>query len=216
METRPAMKKRRPLVIAHRGWSSRYPENTMPAIRAAIRLGVDMVEIDVQQTRDGELVVFHDYRLDLIYGVRKRVRDALRRELPGAPTLREVLRLKFPLLIEIKGADPGNVAALVRDRKDCIVFSVYAGKVRRLTGVTRFGLAARNPKSKIQNLKSVAGWGLSRKLVTPAIVKQIHRRGQNLFVWTVNRREEMQRLTRWGVDGLITNHPDVALRLRGK
>src|SRR2546425_1409628 len=94
------------IVIAHRGFSSRYPENTLPAIRAAIRLGVDMVEIDVQQTRDGELVVFHDYRLDRIYGVHKRVRDAWRTEMPGTPTLREVLRLKFPVLLEIKGADP--------------------------------------------------------------------------------------------------------------
>src|SRR6266566_5004883 len=120
------------IVIAHRGFSGRYPENTLAAIRAAMRLRVDMVEIDVQQTCDGKLIVFHDYRLDRIYGVRKRVRDALRRELPDAPTLSEVLSLNFPLLIEIKGADPEKVGALVRHRKNVIVFSIHAGKTQRL------------------------------------------------------------------------------------
>ena len=198
------------IIIAHRGFSSRYPENTMPAIRAAIRLGVDMVEIDVQQTCDGELMVFHDYRLGRIYGVRKRVRDVTRREMPGAPTLAEVLRFNFPLLIEIKGADPEKVAALVRDRMDVIVFSVHPGKVQRLAGVRRFGLYAR----QIRFPKGVTGLGLSRRLVrTPAVVRRIHRRGLKLFVWTVNRRSEMERLARWGVDGLNTNYPDRALQL---
>jgi glycerophosphoryl diester phosphodiesterase len=198
------------IIIAHRGFSSRYPENTLPAIRAAIRLGVDMVEIDVQQTRDNELVVFHDYRLDRIYGVRKRVRDALRRELPDAPTLSEVLRLNFPLLIEIKGAEPDRVSALVRGRKDVIIFSVHPRKMRRVTGVTRFGLYAR----WIRFPKGVAGLGLSRRLVTsPGVVKRVHKRGLKLFVWTVNRSEEMRRLRDWGVDGLITNYPDRALQL---
>jgi glycerophosphoryl diester phosphodiesterase len=208
MGAEPALK--RPLIIAHRGFSSQYPENTLAAIRAAIRLGVDMVEIDVQQTREGELVVFHDYRLQRIYGVRMRVRDAWRRELPDAPTLTEVLRLNFPLLIEIKGADPERVADAVRGRKDVIVFSVHPAKVQRLSGVTRFGLYAR----WIRFPKGVAGLGLSRRLVrSPATVRRVHRRGLKLFVWTVDQPTEMRRLAAWGVDGIITNYPDRALQL---
>ena len=65
----------KPLVIAHRGFSGRYPENTLAAIRAAIQLGVDLVEIDVHETADGRLIVFHDYRLNRICGVSGRVRD---------------------------------------------------------------------------------------------------------------------------------------------
>jgi glycerophosphoryl diester phosphodiesterase len=195
-------------IIAHRGFSSRYPENTMAAIRAAIRLGVDMVEIDVQQTRDDQLVVFHDYRLNRIYGVRKRVRDALRRELPGAPTLGAVLGLNFPLLVEIKGADPEKVRAAVGKREDVIVFSIHPGKSEGFRN--RFGLFAR----RIAYPPGIRGLGLSRRLVTPAVVKQVHRRGWKLFAWTVNQADEMRRLRDWGVDGLITNYPDVALRLR--
>ncbi|OFW05780.1 MAG: hypothetical protein A3I61_06950 [Acidobacteria bacterium RIFCSPLOWO2_02_FULL_68_18] len=48
------------LAIAHRGARAFAPENTLPAIRAAARLGANVVELDVQTSRDGELVVFHD------------------------------------------------------------------------------------------------------------------------------------------------------------
>lgn len=51
-------------VAAHRGWSSRYPENTMEAFRAALSLNVDQLETDVRITRDGELVLIHDVKVD--------------------------------------------------------------------------------------------------------------------------------------------------------
>lgn len=226
METVAAMK-RRPLVIAHRGWSARYVENTMPAIRAALRLGVDFVEIDVHETRDGEIVVFHDYRLDRICGVRKRVREATLEEMkrcnPGIPALAEVLRAcrgRARVLVEIKRADPRKVAAVIkrcRMQRNVIVFSLSIPVMKAVAEVAprvpRFGLIARNLKSSVSNLKSVkvGGVGLSRRLVTsPAVVRAMHQRGWKLLVWTVNRRAELQRLIAWGVDGLITNHPDRA------
>lgn len=51
-------------VAAHRGWCSAYPENTMPAFRAAAELGVDQLETDVRVTKDGELVLIHDATVD--------------------------------------------------------------------------------------------------------------------------------------------------------
>ena len=51
-------------VAAHRGFSEKYPENTMPAFRAAIALGVDQIETDVRITKDGELVLVHDGMVD--------------------------------------------------------------------------------------------------------------------------------------------------------
>ena len=51
-------------VAAHRGCSAKYPENTMPAFRAAIALGVDQIETDVRITKDGELVLIHDAYVD--------------------------------------------------------------------------------------------------------------------------------------------------------
>ena len=54
----------RPLTIAHRGHSIAVPENTLEAYRRAIDLGVDMIECDVNRTKDGELVMIHDWTLD--------------------------------------------------------------------------------------------------------------------------------------------------------
>lgn len=51
-------------VAAHRGWRSKYPENTMAAFRAAVELGVDQIETDVRVTKDGELVLIHDAAVD--------------------------------------------------------------------------------------------------------------------------------------------------------
>jgi glycerophosphoryl diester phosphodiesterase len=58
---------------------------------------------------------------------------------------------------------------------------------------------------------NIEGLGISRRLVTsPRVVRQIHRRGWKVFVWTVNREAKMKKLASWGVDGIITNYPDRA------
>lgn len=221
----------RPLVVAHRGFSAAYPENTLAAVRAALKLGVDFVEVDVHETRDGELIVFHDYRLKRICGVRGRVRDKTRAELQrlnaGIPTLAEVLRTcrgKAKVLIEIKRADPRKVAALVEEsemEREVIVFSLSPRRMNALAAanprIPRFGLIARNLRARVAQLNStvaVEGLGLSRRLVrSRAVVERVHRRGWKLFVWTVNGPEQMRRLAGWGVDGLITDRPDLAQQL---
>lgn len=210
----------KPLIIAHRGFSSRYPENTLASIHAAIDLGVDMVEIDVQETVDGELIVFHDDDLKRLCGVRGRVNATplarLRQLKPDVPTLAEVLAAcPTRLLIEIKAADPVKVATQVRGQ-DVIVFSFSRPHLEQFAAaapqVPRFGLFDRTVRPL--NVP-IAGVGLSRQLIrTRRSVESIHQRGWQLFVWTVNRETEMRRLIDWGVDGLITNYPDIALKLR--
>ncbi len=124
----------RPRIFAHRGDSGAFPENTLPAFRAAARLGAPYIELDVHMTRDGEIVVFHDPELERITG-----REGLLKELTlsqlqaldagyhfardgghpfrGAgiriPTLREVLselRSEF-FVIEVKQVTPSVTAA---------------------------------------------------------------------------------------------------------
>ena len=53
-------------VAAHRGWSEKYPENTMLAFRKAAELGVDQIEMDIRVTKDGQLVVIHDETVDRV------------------------------------------------------------------------------------------------------------------------------------------------------
>ncbi len=219
---------RRPLIIAHRGFSSRYPENTLASVNAALQLGVDFVEIDVQETGDGELIVFHDYRLNRICRARGRVRHKTLAEIqqlnPQVPTLRGVLaacRGRARVLIEIKRADPRKVAELITKlcmEQEVVVFSLSVPRMKRFAaaapGVPRFGLIARNPLWAMARLKAavdIEGIGINRRLVTsPRVVRSFHRRGWKVFVWTVNREVEMKRLVSWGVDGIITNYPDRA------
>ena len=107
-------------VIAHRGASAYYPENTMISFEGAIAMGADMVELDVQLTRDGEVVVFHDEKLSRCTNSKGKISDYTFVELQkldagswfdkkyqGAkiPTLEEVLKLcrdKIAVNIEIK------------------------------------------------------------------------------------------------------------------
>ena len=104
--------------FAHRGlWTPRLPENSMSAFELAARRGKG-IELDIQATRDGRIVVFHDDDLFRMCGVKRRVRDMTLAELrtltlngtrERIPTLAEVLRLvdgRVPLLIEIKGDKP--------------------------------------------------------------------------------------------------------------
>jgi glycerophosphoryl diester phosphodiesterase len=212
-----------PAIIAHRGFSSRHVENTMPAFRAALELGVDFVEVDVHETRDGELVIFHDYRLNRICGVRRRVCDATLAEMkrlnPTIPTLREVLTLcrgKARVLVEIKRADPRKVAAQIEARRmerEVIVFALSMRRMKEFAAanprIPRFALVAGRLPHKLPF--DAEGIGASRRLIrSRGDVERIHRRGWKLFVWTVNRRCEMERLAEWGADGIITNYPDRA------
>jgi len=64
MSNNPWLREYRPLSVAHRGHSIAYPENTLEAYRKAIELGVEMIECDVNITRDGQLVMIHDSTLD--------------------------------------------------------------------------------------------------------------------------------------------------------
>ena len=107
-------------ITAHRGDVSQAPENTIPAFKAAIESGADWIELDINQTKDGVLVVLHDENLMRVAGVPHKVRDLTYDEIrsldvgsrlgpdfqgTSIPTLSEVLdycRGKIKLNIEIK------------------------------------------------------------------------------------------------------------------
>ena len=88
-------------VAAHRGWCSKYPENTMSAFKAALELGVDQIETDVRITKDGHLVLIHDNTVDRTTNGKGRVRDLTLNELKELdagngekiPTLEELMEL---------------------------------------------------------------------------------------------------------------------------
>lgn len=212
-----------PLIIAHRGFSGRYPENTIAAVRAAIRLGVDAVEIDVQQTRDGRLIVFHDQNLRRVARRPERIGDmdwsSLRRLRLAIPTLEQVLRAcrhKTRLFIEIKRADPVAVAGMIHRQRMSRQVTVMCFSAERLR-------CFRQCAPEIETVALIAratdtiepgptGVGVCQRLLrSRRDVERWRRRAGKVYVWTVNRAADLRRYADLGVDGLITNRPDRAL-----
>jgi len=157
------------LKIAHRGYSSRYPENTLPAFEGAVAAGADMIELDVRLSRDGELVVIYDATIDRTSNGRGRMADLTLAELrrfsyPNAmtafgrvpiPTLAEVIDrvgAQVTLNVEIKGRRSGSagmerlIAALLRRKGavDRVIVSAFDRRalveMKRADGQVRTGL----------------------------------------------------------------------------
>lgn len=217
-------------LIAHRGASAYRPENTIEAFELALEMGARAIEFDVQQAKDGELVVVHDPDLKRTAGRPERVRELSAGDLEGAgvPTLSRVFDLAAPratLHLELKQAQPlyrgmaERAVAMLRERallKNVVVSSFHhpsLARVRELEPAARLGyLVGRTPRAKA--LAEAEGLGcesvhVSVRQADAAWVRGAHAAGMRLLVYTVNTREELERLERIGVDGVFTNHPDL-------
>ncbi len=222
------------LVIAHRGASAAAPENTVEAFRMAAELGADWVELDARLSGDGVVVVHHDACLP-----DGRIISAVpSAELPDhVPTLAQALEAcgDLGVNIEIKNLpdDPDHdaqpivvdaVAGVVQaylgpDRT--VVSSFDMGAVDRLHGVdptipvgwliVDLGDPARAVERAVAHEMSTIHPYVD--LVDPALVRRAHQAGLGVHVWTVDDPDRMRRLVDWGVDGIITNVPDVARRV---
>ena len=104
-----------PTVFAHRGFAGKYPENTVAAVRGAVADGADAVEVDVQPTADGDVVVFHDRRLDGDTDVLTDESGVIRERPTAEVTAARVLGTdeRVPLLADVLSAVPTSVTVNV-------------------------------------------------------------------------------------------------------
>lgn len=253
----------RVLNIAHRGASAAHPENTRPAIVGALSAGADVVEVDIQRTRDGRLVNFHDCTLERATNVTEvfvgrepyRLRDFTLAELrqldfggwfdpahTGEPvlTLAEVLEELddgLGLLLELSPCGyPGLAADVARElaslpgvlsdrlaRGGLVVQSFVltdAREFHELLPEVPIGLLCpeRRPLSDAV-LEEVASWvhqiNPEHTMVDEVLVKRVHELGMRISPWIVNQPERMRELSGLGVDGLITDRPDLVSELFG-
>lgn len=137
------------LRVAHRGASREAPENTLRALKRALELGVDAIEVDARLTRDGAPVLFHDANLRRLARASGRVEDLTRAELQAyrvggepIPTLGEALQLvrgRAILHIEVKpGEQLGPILKSVRDAEAehwVVLGSFDAGLVGQMTSL---------------------------------------------------------------------------------
>jgi glycerophosphoryl diester phosphodiesterase len=239
----------RPLIIAHRGASAVAPQNTLAAFRKAMELGADGVELDVQLSADGAVVVIHDLTVDKTTDGTGRVAEKTLAKLKALdagirfspqfagehiPTLSQVfeaLEGKLLVNVELKDFNPRSsvlaapVVEVVRKyaMEKRVLFSSFnpfaLRAVKRLAPQIPAGLLyapnlaiylrrawlapfvpheARHPESS---------------MVTARTMKWYRAHGLHVNVWTVDDPAEMRRLMALGVDGIITNKPDVLSRI---
>jgi glycerophosphoryl diester phosphodiesterase len=212
----------RPLVLAHRGASRAAAENTPEAFQLALRLGADGVELDARRAGRGELVVYHDPEL-----AGTPVRRILEPPLPGLATALDASAGGL-VNVELKtdGDAAGGVAAAFcallhrRGGRDRVLASSFDPLALRTVRALRPNI----PTALVIGADSDVGAALREaaiarhralhpksELVDRMLVEHARKLGIALHVWTVNDADEVARLARLGVDGVITDVPDIAL-----
>ncbi|MSR97478.1 hypothetical protein FYJ28_01415 [Arthrobacter sp. BL-252-APC-1A] len=231
------------LILGHRGFSGGGAENTISGLRAASSAGADMVEMDVMQTSDGGFVVMHDASLQRLAGRNAAVADLTLAELTSMtvqdqfghtdliPSLTDYVRaaqeIGEPLLIEMKmhgGETEDYVERLVAELEslEALEENIYhsldkdsAEELKRLrpglyVGLTMAVAGVAAPETTADFIV------VEEASYTDAVRESAWKDGKEFYVWTVNGPEAIRNMLRDGVDGIITDHPDLALQDRNQ
>jgi glycerophosphoryl diester phosphodiesterase len=226
------------VVIAHRGAAGSAPENTLASVALAVEQGADLVEIDVQESADGEVVVVHDSDLMRVGGAAIKIWEATSDELqevdvgswygpefsgervPNLEQVLEICRGRSRVVIELKYYGHNQrlekrVAEIV-DRagmEDHIILMSLASDIVTSMKATR-------PDWTVGLLTAKAVGNLTRSnadflavhvgIANHRFVRRAHAAGKEVYVWTVNDKLNMSRMMSRGVDGIITDHPALA------
>ena len=225
-------------VIAHRGASLAGPRNTLAAFRLAIEQGADYIELDVQESADGEVLVVHDSDLMSVAGVPMEIWNTPAATLRSVDigshagpqfsgervsTLVDALELckgKVRVVVELKSYGHNQrleekVAAIVEAagmENDCIFMSMdhtTAWKMKHLRPEWRVGVLVAKAFGDVRTL-GADFLAVEARMATPRFVRRAHRAGQDVYVWTVNDPAWMLNAMSRGADGLITDRPDLA------
>lgn len=236
-----------PLIIAHRGASRQAPENTMSAFQRALELGAGGIELDVQMSADGYLVVIHDEAVDRTSNGKGLVKDKTLAELKsldfGSWFSEEFRDEKIPELDEVLWLLSGWDGLLNIEIKNGPVF--YPGIEKAVTDALhkyrrteRTIISSFNHYSLVEihkydpDIKTaplyMAGlykpWEYALSMgaaaihpffynIVPEVVNGCRQNNIMINPFTVGEPEHIKAVAFAGVDGIITNAPDVALRI---
>jgi glycerophosphoryl diester phosphodiesterase len=221
--------------IGHRGAKGLLAENTLESIELALSFGVDAIEIDVHRCKSGELVVIHDYTLDRTTNGSGEIteynlvelKELLVEEKYKIPLLTEVLDLiegKCEINIELKGTNTAEgTCDIVKDYVENKGWSYSDFILSSFQNNELFEVFKTNKNIPIGILSKASvteAIELGEKLKAIAIhpsmgitsrdnVKQCHQAGFKVNVWTVNDFKSIERMKDFGVDGIISDFPDL-------
>jgi len=222
------------LSIAHRGAMGYEPENTLKAYQKALDLKADMIELDAFVCKSGEVVCFHDRKLNRTTNgkgfVVKKTLEQLKKLDAGKgekiPTLEETLDLidkKAKVNIELKGKRTLKpVLRIIRKyivtkgwpHEHFLISSVERHKLRKYARAkANFhigALLAYRPFGFLKFAQRIKAYSVhvNRRLLSRNFVIEAHERNLKVFVWTVDEPQEIKWMKAIGVDGIFTNYPD--------
>ena len=208
-------------IIAHRGASAFFKENTIPAFKAAYAMGINSFETDIQLSKDGFLVLAHDYFFN-----KKPIKEFYLKELKalGLSTLEELLTIldkRSKLNIEIKN-DNNIYPAIEKKLALCLkkygqdknpnflISSFYTPSLKNIKELLpnlKIGLLTKNFDLKqIETLKPYSV-NMSHKRITKNIIGICHKRNIKVFIYTVNDLKLFEKLKKDGVDAVFSDNP---------
>lgn len=225
---------RRVEAVVHRLGGDLDIENTLEGQEAALELGAGAAETDIQRTKDGEYIIFHDGTLKRMCGMPDRPCDltldeirsiemqTVTGEVRKIPTLEEVLdkaKGREVLYLELKGVTADeqmadDVIAMVKEKgmeQDCILISMNYHVIRyidRSYADIRCGYLYFFAYGNESRLEADLLMSQSN-VINPSKTSAIHRAGKQLYCWTVNSRRTAKAMIRRRVDGIISDRYDI-------
>jgi len=221
------------LIIGHRGAAGLAPENTLDAMEAGVEAGADILEFDVRLTKDGVLVLVHDFHTMRTHHkpsiISRTTYDDLMRfsdDYPKVTRIEEVLdRYLGVVLLNIEIKSRGSGPALIQLLKkkyikkstewDNIIISSFMGyelvRIRRLAKKANLALLHdRNPFIFVayHRFIKLTAVGFHRLYLNKFALEIAHQLNLFTYVYTVNRIGSLQHLANQGIDGIVTNYPD--------
>jgi glycerophosphoryl diester phosphodiesterase len=226
-------------ITSHRGNSVDAPENTLVALESAVDNLADYAEIDVQETKDGQIILLHDPNLKRTTGINKFIWELNYEEVAQLdagswfsdeyvgvkiPTFAEVLdycKGKINLNVEIKNNGHSKdleekVVEIIKEygfERQCVITSMNYESlviVKKLNPDLKTGLIMPVVYGNFYDKQYSDFFSMKSNFITQRAISEAHSRGKEIHAWTVNTKNEMERLKNLGVDNIITDRPVAA------
>ena len=216
-------------IIAHRGASEYEPENTLKSFKKAIDLGAELIEFDVRLSKDNSLVIMHDKTVDRTTngsGIVREMTLSQLKELDAGegekiPTFEEALKLikgKAKPVVEIKEINTEDEILDLLDKhnliKDAFIVSFKKKVLKKVRSINK------NIKTCLIKILPIGivtdtiecganAVAINNRLANKYFINKAHSNDLYIFAWTENNTERCKKLAQMGLDGVVTNRPDI-------